>query len=1357
MPRTSVLTIALALALAGAALCAGEYEVGGPLAGVKLPLMKTQHGEKPGYPGALPGKFGTEGLAPVLELWPGSVELYHTYMDKYLPIRSLFDRQSQLKRWTAPGLPVGGKARAEQYAAPLYFVARHGGAGTKPSGKFWWPAPVVRCTAKSPVVTLDLGTLDIGLYAVRVIGAVETKALRHFRRPLFIAMRVNDGPGGEINTYRLRCGYVDEFYSVAEFYFHAVAKRRFKAELFVDEGSRVELLVNTITLDNVLAGTTDRALKKGMTLHTPESIAASNSWANRAHFKRVRYTGRARLERDRAIWRAMPPINAQGTGGMGMPKGVSYGTADKTAKEIEEEFGAWRPIRHGIIGPVSGANYTHNPKEYNTFLVNAKLGLTYTVDDLWAREPLPDPYPCKDSGAGLYFPDPTDPTKGRLWAPIAREVRMRYIRYYCLASKGGIIWQSVKGEDWARDGAVALVRYAYQFPTMDSSNMLSWLVSARGPAYAGDPRCRKRITKTHWQGYQSYMAPVMAYDMLFDYIKDNQDLAVSIGRFVPWVRTSEDVIRLLDVYLVQHTARQLLRYRVHTGNFNIARVAAVLGDPEVTDPWMEFAMAGLYIYPSKPAGVQDLMISNTCRNGAMTIGSTSYAYQGSIPFTRTMDEYRAVAGGAPQFDLNRFSSKPRDHVRWSLSNVIAGHDFARIGDVCGPDKPPGKTLGRLAGVAGDGWRWTKQARYAWILKHVRGRKTESDEEWTAIEEAAATVKRAPWLDLRSRVLPNWFATLESGLAHDDPRFRRAVYVRTGVGIGHVHYDALDLQFVAHGLPMTVDGGQRSGYSKPNDRYTRIHNLVEVCGGDLRGYGHPLRYCWTSTLTDAEGARFMHVAAVPPPYAAHYSRQVALIDVSEPPAHSLPVAGQMPGAALAKGVTTPNSYIVDVFRVAGGKLHSYNFHGPVSDRFESNVTQTTTVKHIRPSRATDSDEAYLAPFEFAPKSKFAGSAPETLVATWRYSRSPGEKGRGTGNEMRMAKKNFDPESPRKFTRLHLLGAKGLRVLEADVVCYKNPIQYRLKQLMAQRRGVKGKRLESAFVAVIEPYADRPFITSTRLLPIAGNDTDALRAVALEVKTTNGRTDVCFVNGQPEKTRKMDGMTVSGEFAYVSADARGLRLATLTGGKTLEAPAVRIKTESRERTGKIVKVGYAAKTLWVDTAWPETSTPSVVEIIAPGRRTTYTVTEAKRDGDLTRMKLLGAAEAYRSRIARVVPADGRVDCALDFMNAMGGATKGWTASNEAQTHFWRADHLGGNDFKLAGGAVSEKAFAPDGVLRLWEYGVGDTVRRSTFVSVRRTADGAHEIDADVDCTVTLGGKTFQFKAGRFGPGPVNVNAN
>jgi len=63
---------ALILIVTGTVVCAGpaasqekpKYVVGGPLAGVPLPLFPTQHGEPPGYPGVIPGSGNTrEDLA----------------------------------------------------------------------------------------------------------------------------------------------------------------------------------------------------------------------------------------------------------------------------------------------------------------------------------------------------------------------------------------------------------------------------------------------------------------------------------------------------------------------------------------------------------------------------------------------------------------------------------------------------------------------------------------------------------------------------------------------------------------------------------------------------------------------------------------------------------------------------------------------------------------------------------------------------------------------------------------------------------------------------------------------------------------------------------------------------------------------------------------------------------------------------------------------------------------------------------------------------------------------------------------------------------------------------------------------
>jgi len=65
------LIASLGFCLAAAAPAADEFEIGGPLAGLKTPRLQTKHG---------PG--------PEVELSPGAAEHWRGYYMKYLPMRS---------------------------------------------------------------------------------------------------------------------------------------------------------------------------------------------------------------------------------------------------------------------------------------------------------------------------------------------------------------------------------------------------------------------------------------------------------------------------------------------------------------------------------------------------------------------------------------------------------------------------------------------------------------------------------------------------------------------------------------------------------------------------------------------------------------------------------------------------------------------------------------------------------------------------------------------------------------------------------------------------------------------------------------------------------------------------------------------------------------------------------------------------------------------------------------------------------------------------------------------------------------------------------------------------------------------
>jgi hypothetical protein len=45
--------------------------------------------------------------------------------------------------------------------------------------------------------------------------------------------------------------------------------------------------------------------------------------------------------------------------------------------------------------------------------------------------------------------------------------------------------------------------------------------------------------------------PDDAYDQLHDFIKDNREFAAAVAKFVPWVKGPDDVIMLLDIYIIE--------------------------------------------------------------------------------------------------------------------------------------------------------------------------------------------------------------------------------------------------------------------------------------------------------------------------------------------------------------------------------------------------------------------------------------------------------------------------------------------------------------------------------------------------------------------------------------------------------------------------------------------------------------------------------------------------------------------------------------------------------------------------------------------------------------------------------------
>jgi hypothetical protein len=429
------------------------------------------------------------------------------------------------------------------------------------------------------------------------------------------------------------------------------------------------------------------------------------------------------------------------------------------------------------------------------------------------------------------------------------------------------------------------------------------------------------------------------------------------------------------------------------------------------------------------------------------------------------------------------------------------------------------------------------------------------------------------------------------------------------------------------------------------------------------------------------------------------------------------------------------------------MHNYCFHGPITDEVQSNTKDLKPAPAPKDAAQADADQSYLGAFQRTPESWMAGNAPEILETTWRYSRLP-----GPGSEMQMLGNGYNPDLPRKFTRLHLFDVAGARVLRADALCYQWNYKYNCQMV---RREAADQNLESAFAAIYEPYADEPFILERQLLPIPGNENDALKAVAVQLKTRNGQTDICFADGRPEKQREVAAqgvapLRVAGEFAYCSTDNQGLRQAVLTGGTLLSTPQVELKVARREYTGRVTAVDYQRKTLTIDAPWPAALAGGIFEIGTPNRTTSYTSATVKPQAGRTVITVTSGADYFRSRVTKVDATTGIITCELrPSLGRLGGLERDFVASNDAQTKFWRAEVLAEGGFKLtpstgsgqAGAPVAEADFGEEHVLRLWEYGVGDTVRQSTWASVRRLEPGIFAVEGNADLTVSLPARSLE----------------
>ena len=376
--------------------------------------------------------------------------------------------------------------------------------------------------------------------------------------------------------------------------------------------------------------------------------------------------------------------------------------------------------------------------------------------------------------------------------------------------------------------------------------------------------------------------------------------------------------------------------------------------------------------------------------------------------------------------------------------------------------------------------------YAGLLEVVQGeelsRKGSEFALWYRPSDLSAVAAELP---LHSEWFPGWHVgVLRGGRdGNDTALFLNGNEHQWTVQTGHRHQDVLSLSLYAHGEEMASDRGYFSGSDQrlPDGRSgqrwmrsTLSHNLVVVDEEEQgrSGSGSNLELFGLAPGIQVVSASGVNVY----PQCDVYQRVCVLVDAPE---------GQ--------------SYVVDVFRVRGGRTHQYGFH--CNGTLAGGVPDLSTYESVGLSDAWD--EWLENPHAISPES------PTTI--TWQHQ--------GINLDLMVL------NSPQQMT---LADAPGWRIFTTEEL--KQPS---IGHILAENRARdEGMPLSSRYATLIVPYVSgNSPVVSARLI----EDDPESGAVAIEVRLA-GRTDY-IISTMDRERRRYGPVSLAGRFGFASVDEQG----------------------------------------------------------------------------------------------------------------------------------------------------------------------------------------------------------------------------
>ncbi len=760
------------------------------------------------------------------------------------------------------------------------------------------------------------------------------------------------------------------------------------------------------------------------------------------------------------------------------------------------------------------------------------------------------------------------------------EIRQLALRSLLLGDRGA-----------AHRAGVLLARLAYVYPGLN----LRWQQVRSKYLRPG-----RALIDGAWERYHLLVPALQAYDAMWDVLDDDPDLVAFLQGKDPFIRSTDDVKALLDTYLVQLVGWDWMRRELSGGNQgareqNMADFILCCGMPHVADRWLAELFTHAYNSGINRGGFDDATLVNRLnREGPTLISGLGYAAHCYLPSKSDMAESLSRITNprwrerCDLYDPQRYPKFRAEFDTW-LDVLCAGQFCPSYGDAGGAraqryPKGLAPTLSLPYDRAYRRWKTDRLAR-AVVRRGKHAPPLFEPDVWP--DAAAQAAKAPPEPPLASRVIDGFgFVLLESRPHATDITDRAAVAVRYGYSLGHHHGDNLNIEMWAHGQGVTPELGYPCwAHPMGNTSFVAHHNTGMIDGKDQYpgGVGHGTLELFAA----APALSFADVSAEPAYFDNRlYRRAICLVDA--PDGHV---------------------YLLDIFRMAGGKRRTYCSHGPAHKAFEAGLDfgdVTPGPWQGIDAKARPWGKRYRVNIVDAQ----TATADRTVWADWTA-----DKG-----DLRL--------------RLHLLAQPGRRYVTAR--CAKTdipPIRYLFAEDQADDRA-------SEFLAVWEPYTTSRFIERIERLPVDASGDSELKPAAVRVILTGGRVDTFLYRHTDGPPIRVNDIVFNGRFGYLQHQGGTLRRLHLVAGTTLTCDGAGIRRVPAWFRTRVRSVDHDARTLVLAEPLPagadlggkllHLASPTGPTIGGP-HRTAYPIEDVA--SDRRRVRLKHHALVHRSRVIRV----------------------------------------------------------------------------------------------------------------------------